>query len=543
MTWKSVFFASLLLLNLAHAQDRPTMGVLEAKLVGKNLDADLKPLFTAAVRSRVVKLVKDTVIVIETSKLDKLMLVNAASCSNASCLAQFAKKTGIDYLLETQMIYRKGSWTAVLKLASAASENLLAEETATYGSETEAQKGLPSLAELVVKPLTRSGNASGSAEPAVVEDVPLAPPPAGAKKVIVKFGSVPEGAAVTVDGNFLCTTPCSKMVLQGDHRIGMGKDGFRQKKDVVRAERNNQFLSWNMEAISTRLSLTAVDDRTGNDLVGDVYVDGAKVGQTPYDGLVAVSTQRVEVAPEGFDRQTVSVALEEGKTAQATAHFRSVEKPKVPSGMVSIPAGCFMMGSTDGDYDEKPVHQVCLDAFSMDKYDVTQGAYRAATGKNPSYFSNCGDNCPVEQVNWNEARSYCEGQGKRLPTEAEWEYAARAGTTTRYYWGNDTSEAGRYAWYSSNSGNTTHPVGQKEPNAWGLYDMVGNVWQWTADWYAKDYYGSSPERNPKGPGSGSLRVFRGGSWRSAPAGLRSARRDYGTPVYRRDLLGLRCVSP
>jgi len=249
------------------------------------------------------------------------------------------------------------------------------------------------------------------------------------------------------------------------------------------------------------------------------------------------------VAPEGFDRQTVSVALEEGKTAQATAHFRSVEKPKVPSGMVLIPAGCFQMGSTDEDDDEKPVHQVCLDAFSMDKYDVTQGAYHAATGKNPSNFSNCGDNCPVEQVNWNEAKAYCESQGKRLPTEAEWEYAARAGTTTRYYWGNDASEAGRYAWYAGNSGSTTHPVGQKEPNAWGLYDMAGNVWQWTADWYAKDYYGSSPERNPKGPGSGSYRVDRGGSWHLVPANLRSAYRRSGTPDYRSSGFGFRCVSP
>jgi len=541
--FSSMAAALLALAVSALSQDRPTLGILDARFVGHADDAVLRDLFTAAVRGKVVKLVADSVDVIEGSKLDRLIQVNASSCSNASCLAQFAKKAGLDYLLETKLTFHKGKWTASLKLASARSENLLDEEQGTYASDDSVQTGLPVLASQVVKPLTRNGNASGPAEPAVAEDVPLAPPAAGATKVIVKFGSVPPEASVTLDGKILCQTPKEKAVLQGEHWVEMGKDGYRSKREKVTVNRNGQELSWNLVPIQTRISLDAVDDRTSNDLIADVYVDGTKVGQTPYNGLVAVSAGRIEVAPEGFDRQTVSVALEEGKTAQATAHFRSVEKPKVPSGMVLIPAGCFQMGSTDEDDDEKPVHQVCLDAFSMDKYDVTQGAYHAATGKNPSNFSNCGDNCPVEQVNWNEAKAYCESQGKRLPTEAEWEYAARAGTTTRYYWGNDASEAGRYAWYAGNSGSTTHPVGQKEPNAWGLYDMAGNVWQWTADWYAKDYYGSSPERNPKGPGSGSYRVDRGGSWHLVPANLRSAYRRSGTPDYRSSGFGFRCVSP
>jgi len=528
--------------------DRPTMGILDARFVGHADDAVLRDLFTSAVRGKVVKLVADSVDVIEGSKLDRLIQVNASSCSNASCLAQFAKKAGLDYLLETKLTFHKGKWTASLKLASARSENLLDEEQETYTSDDAAQTGLPVLASQVVKSLMRSGNASEAVSPGTVaEDVPLAPPPAGAVKVIVKFGSSPEGAAVSVDGNFLCTTPdgksIGKSVVQGDHWISMGKDGYRQKKERVSVTRNGQELSWTLTPIQTRLNLDAVDDRTSGDLVADVYVDGVKVGQTPFDGLVPVAAQKIEVSPEGFARQTVSVSLEEGKTAQATAHFRSVEKPKVPSGMVSIPAGCFMMGEfTYSGSDESP-HRVCLDAFSMDKYDVTQGAYRAATGKNPSFFSNCGDNCPMELVNWSEAKAYCESQGKRLPTEAEWEYAARAGTTTRYYWGNDTSEAGRYAWYAGNSGNTTHPVGQKEPNAWGLYDMAGNVWQWTADWYAKDYYGSYPERNPKGPSSGSARVYRGGNWGDGPAYLRSAYRDDRVPDGHSRDLGFRCVSP
>lgn len=329
MIWKSVLFLPLLLLSFAHAQDRPTLGILDTRFVGHADDAVLRDLFTTAVRGKVVKLVADSVDVIEGSKLDRLIQVNAASCSNASCLAQFAKKAGLDYLLETKLTFHKGKWTASLKLASARSENLLDEETATYVSDDAAQAGLSVLASQVVKPLMRSGSASGSSEPAAVEDVPFAPPPAGAVKVIVKFGSSPEGAAVTVDGNFLCQAPNSKAVLQGEHLIEMGKDGYRSRREKVAVNRNGQELSWSLAPIQTRLNLGAVDDRTGADLIGDVYVDGARVGQTPYDGLVAVSAQRIEVAPEGFDRQSVNVTLEEGKTANATAHFRSVEKPHV----------------------------------------------------------------------------------------------------------------------------------------------------------------------------------------------------------------------
>jgi formylglycine-generating enzyme required for sulfatase activity len=211
--------------------------------------------------------------------------------------------------------------------------------------------------------------------------------------------------------------------------------------------------------------------------------------------------------------------------------------------MVAIPAGCFEMGSPGGvgDGGEHPQHRVCVSAFSMDKYDVTQGAYRQATGKNPSYFPKCGDNCPVEQVSWHEAKSYCESHGKRLPTEAEWEYAARAGTTTKWYWDDDEGNAGQYAWYSGNSGNTTHPVGQKPPNAWGLYDMAGNVWQWTSDWYGS--YSSGEQQNPTGPSSGSSRVLRGGSWYDVPGVLRSAYRYGIDPGGRNDNLGFRCVDP
>ena len=187
---------------------------------------------------------------------------------------------------------------------------------------------------------------------------------------------------------------------------------------------------------------------------------------------------------------------------------------------VEIPAGTFEMGSDNGDSDERPVHTVTLTRdFYMSKYETTQAQYEAVTAPNPSPLT--GDNNrPVEEVSWFDAIRFAnalsarEGlnpcydndgnvlggaggnpyqcEGYRLPTEAEWEYACRAGTTTDYYFGDDTSQVGDYAWYIFNSGSTTHPVGQKQPNAWGLYDMHGNVWEWVYDWYGSSYYSDSP---------------------------------------------------
>jgi formylglycine-generating enzyme required for sulfatase activity len=218
-----------------------------------------------------------------------------------------------------------------------------------------------------------------------------------------------------------------------------------------------------------------------------------------------------------------------------------VEEAKRNKGMAKIPAGSFMMGSPSevGEKDEHPQHNVSINSFRMDKTEVTQAEYTKVMGSNPSSFENC-PNCPVENVNWSEAKSYCEKVGKRLPTEAEWEYACRAGSSTSYYWGNDMNDA--YSWYDGNSSNKTHPVGEKKANAWGLYDMSGNVWEWCSDWYDEKYYSKSPEqKNPTGANSGQFRVLRGGSWVNDGSYLRSGNRSGLNPDGRYDDLGFRCA--
>ena len=212
--------------------------------------------------------------------------------------------------------------------------------------------------------------------------------------------------------------------------------------------------------------------------------------------------------------------------------------------MVFVEGGRFMIGSTNGDDDEKPVHEVELSSFSIGKYEVTQAQWKAVMGGNPSSFSNC-EQCPVESVSWNDVQEYIRklnsqtGKTYRLPTEAEWEYAARGGNRsegTIYAGGNAIGEVG---WYSGNSGSTTHPVGQKKANALGLFDMTGNVWEWCSDWYGA--YPSSYQRNPQGASSGQLRVLRGGSWYSYELNCRVALRIWDFPDYSYNYNGFRLV--
>jgi formylglycine-generating enzyme required for sulfatase activity len=222
--------------------------------------------------------------------------------------------------------------------------------------------------------------------------------------------------------------------------------------------------------------------------------------------------------------------------------------------LVLIPAGDYLMGSpasdSDARDDEKPQHPVRITRpFYLGATEVTQGQYRLVTGQNPSYFKGS-DELPVENVSWDDAVAFCdklnekeraslEGYTYRLPTEAEWEDACRARSTTRYSFGNDAASLGDYAWYDGNSGSETHPVGQKRPNAYDLHDMHGNVWEWCQDWYDKDYYGRSPRSDPPGPPGAAFRVRRGGSWSRDPAIARSAYRNGRTPEDRNFDFGFR----
>ncbi|MDY0296008.1 MAG: bifunctional serine/threonine-protein kinase/formylglycine-generating enzyme family protein [Acidobacteriota bacterium] len=229
--------------------------------------------------------------------------------------------------------------------------------------------------------------------------------------------------------------------------------------------------------------------------------------------------------------------------------------PAAPSSLgiewVKMEAGEFSMGSNDGASDEQPVHRVYLDTYYISKYEVTLDQYDAfcnETGRSRPSDEGWGRGSrPVINVSWDDAVAFCRwmsqetGKTVRLPTEAEWEKAARGGNSSRSYKYSGSNNVDAVAWYSGNAGGRTDPVGQKAGNELGIHDMSGNVWEWCADWYNKNYYSRSPARNPAGPSSGSRRVFRGGCWILFASFCRSVYRDSGPPSLRLDSLGFRAV--
>ncbi len=289
---------------------------------------------------------------------------------------------------------------------------------------------------------------------------------------------------------------------------------------------------------------------------------------------------RVAVSAAGYQSKTETIEV-----PPATACRQKIElTPSVPrqgdeytdplTGMVFvyIAGGCYEMGSpsfeSGSDNDEGPVHMVCVDGFYIGKYEVTNSQYRqyrsGHRSKDYKGRSLDGENQPVVYVSWREARDYASwlgsrsGKRYRLPTEAEWEYAARGGTTTSRYWGDRSDTACVYAnvhdltsdkefsWYwqhhqCDDGYAVTAPVGRFRPNGYGLYDMLGNAWEWCSDWYGSDYYSSSPKENPSGPAAGEDRVLRGGGRNCKPRSVRSASRNSSTPGFRRNHVGFRLV--
>jgi formylglycine-generating enzyme required for sulfatase activity len=205
---------------------------------------------------------------------------------------------------------------------------------------------------------------------------------------------------------------------------------------------------------------------------------------------------------------------------------------------VWVPPGKFMMGCSPGDADcsdnEKPAHEVTLTkGFWLGQTAVTQQAYQHVIGTNPANHQ--GPSFPVEEVDWDEARAYCMAIGGRLPTEAEYEYAARAGSTTAR-----SGNLNDIAWHEGNSGGASHEVGQKPANAFGLYDMIGNSWQWVADWYGP--YSAGPQIDPTGPPSGEVKEPKGGSWGTAAKLVRASARSTVEIGHRGNKLGMRCIA-
>lgn len=372
-----------------------------------------------------------------------------------------------------------------------------------------------------------------------------------------------------VDKKSVGSLPWNGNLKEGMHLLEVCKDGYRsQQKTIQLAQQQKLDVAFDaLSAIQGNLSVNF------KPFGSDVYVDGVKVGQSPrvFNGVL-VGNHNVEIRKSGYATSRQTVTISEGQTASISGSLTSTastsgtnvlsSSSSSPSGntitipvkngisieMVKVEAGSFNMGATpemQAPYEvEKPVHRVTLtNNYYIGKYEVTQALWQAVMGSNPSYFK--GDDLPVEQVSWNDCQDFISklnamtGKRFRLPSEAEWEYAARGGKKSRGYQYSGSNTLGDVAWYEGNSGSKTHAVGTKQPNELGIYDMTGNVYEWCQDWYGS--YSSSPQTNPIGAVSGSSRVDRGGSWFFTAKHCRSSYRFNLTPGYRLNFLGLRLV--
>ena len=329
---------------------------------------------------------------------------------------------------------------------------------------------------------------------------------------------------------------------------------------MVRVTRKGETGSREAELVDETVLL---DDRSKNNMRN--YLATVHQEPIPHYRLFYIKSGKMELVPKSD--VTIQYLGVPGRVHELAVVLQAKVKNKVmaasesqgPEEMVSVKGGCFRMGSGKGEVDEQPVHEVCVSSFQIDKYEVIQQAFSLKMGSNPSRFK--GPNLPVESVTWVEASDYCLESGKRLPTEAEWEYAARGGTTTRYYWGDefdpemanlcDSSCELNIRTGGSDGFKHTAPVGSFPPNPLGLHDMAGNVNEWVWDWREANYYVLSPKDNPKGPvrqtakiikGGTSAKMLRGGSWENDASQLRSASRRGLWPDYRIEGVGFRCAA-
>ena len=298
-----------------------------------------------------------------------------------------------------------------------------------------------------------------------------------------------------------------------------------------------------------------------------ITIDGKLVGNTPFTvEQILEGNHVVTLKKEGYTTEKKEVIIKEGLTESLSVPLKeggdnlSFTVNGVSFTMVPVEGGTFTMGATseqgsDANDVEKPAHSVTLSSYYIGETEVTQELWQAVMGftvaqqrdktNNNWTLKGIGSNYPMYYISWTECQTFISrlnsltGRSFRLPTEAEWEFAARGGDQSRGYRYSGGNDLGSVCWYEVNSGNETHPVKTKSPNELGIYDMSGNVWEWCQDWFSPNCYGNSPSRNPAGPSSGSYRVLRGGSWYDSTGICRVSFRSYGAPNYRGDGLGLR----
>lgn len=375
---------------------------------------------------------------------------------------------------------------------------------------------------------------------------------------MLDVNSKPLGANITINGKSYGDTPATiENLLVGDYDVVLTKTGYASVTQRVSISENR---SSEINATLPSGRIVWIDtDPSG----AVVYVDGVRVGVSPCDVELAYGTHEISAERNG-ESVSGEVLVTQGQGFQGVVFGFGLLSPnwnssvteaqrtvleRLIANMVKVKGGTFTMGATSeqriyAKSDESPTHSVTLSDYYIGRYEVTQGEWIAVMGTNPSSFT--GMNHPVDNVSWEDCQTFITklkeltGMIFRLPTEAEWEYAARGGNKSKGYKYSGSNTVDDVAWSSSNSSSKTHEVGTKVPNELGIYDMSGNVYEWCSDWYG--IYSSSSQSNPTGPNSGSDRVLRGGSWAYNASGCRVSFRDYGSPSYGYFKYGFRLVA-
>ena len=342
----------------------------------------------------------------------------------------------------------------------------------------------------------------------------------------------PITASVLVDNKFIKGSDgvANTSLPIGQHSYIIACDGYESEEGTVKLK----------SSAPSNLQITLSKEATSTNQISQTTHPQQSQTQRPVSQTQPVSSTA--------SLSTSSTSLNAVGSSTSGSVITIPVKNGINIEMVKVEAGSFNMGATpemeNPDDREKPVHRVTLtNNYYIGKYEVTQALWKIVMGSNPSNFK--GDNLPVEKVSWNDCQKFISklnkltGKSFRLPTEAEWEFAARGGNKSRGYQYSGSNVIDDVAWYDGNSGSKTHAVGTKQPNELGIYDMTGNVLEWCQDWY--DSYSSSPQTNPTGAVSGSFRVLCGGSWGNSAGYCRSSCRGSNTPGSRNNFLGLRLV--
>ncbi|MGN0033523.1 MAG: SUMF1/EgtB/PvdO family nonheme iron enzyme [Candidatus Limimorpha sp.] len=360
----------------------------------------------------------------------------------------------------------------------------------------------------------------------------------------IEMNTMPQGAKILIDNDLRGISPCViSDVLIGNHVITVEKEGWSTVEHRITLKEG--------DALSLNDSLPSGRDVTiTTNAQGDkIYTDGRYIGDSPVKTNLTIGEHRVKAERNGMAIEKQLIVTENNDDVFNISFDMIVSVNGVTFEMVRVDGGKFKMGATAeqkkfAENDESRTHNVTLNDYYIGKYEVTQSVWNAVMDNDQSAFK--GPNRPVERVSWNDCQEFIrrlnEATGKnfRLPTEAEWEYAARGGKKSHGFRYSGSDKIDEVAWYSENSGNETHDVGQKKPNELGIYDMSGNVWEWCSDWYLKKYKRKS-QKNPIGPNEGSNKVFRGSCWNNNANSCRVSNRHSNNPVYSLSYTGLRLV--